>query len=1043
MIDVNQEQRRASNPLSSVWVSASAGSGKTKVLTDRVLNLLLLTGRPDKILCLTFTKAAAAEMSNRINGVLKKWVICTDSVLQEQLETLIGETPDPDMMARARRLFASVLEVPGGLKMMTIHAFAQSVLKRFPLEAGIPPNFDVADENMAQTLLKRCVDAVMNDDSLQDAFRILAPYKTQDDLISLLNELIDQREKLLALRGQGDFETLILKLKEYFNISKYHDENEIISEHFKPEEWPGIADELLTKNGTINRRKKKSPLAALAPLAEETSQNLRHWKLLELNRALLQLTYAILGRYQQEKQAIGVLDFADLIAATKRLLSRNHAAAWVLFKLDGGLDHILVDEAQDTSPDQWLIVQALAEEFFAGDDGHETVRTLFVVGDRKQSIFSFQGADPDVFEQMRQYFEHRITASENDFQNVPFNWSFRSTRPILEVVNRVLENDLARAGVLASGESAVHISFREQDAGLVEIWPLEEHQKTDEPEPWKPPVERTAPVSAATRLAHKIADQIADMIRRKEMLESVGRPVRAGDFLILVQRRTSFVPELVRCLKDRNVPVAGVDRLKLRDHIAVQDLMAAARFALLPEDDLNLACLLKSPLFRLTEDDLFQIAYNRGSKTVWDRVRELYPDTAARLMILLNRADKVPPYEFFAYLLGPFGGRQRFMARLGTEAGEALDEFLNFVLTFDQNETPSLQHFMDTVGQQKMEIKRDMDNGQQAVRIMTVHGSKGLQGRIVFLPQTRYIKPHNPPILWLQDKWPFWVPTKSVGTLKTEECQSQAAALERAENHRLLYVALTRASDRLYICGFNGGTTVQPDNWYDLVRQSLPYQPDADGVIRVKSPQTGKIKSDTDPETSAPVPLPAWALKTAPTEPIPPRPLAPSKPENTVEQNESPLAPGQSLALERGRFMHQLLQYLPTMNQDKWPAMIERLKPTGIDLPKNVIPLLTSPQFAPIFGPDSLAEVPIVGVWKNRVVSGQIDRLIVRSDSVWIVDFKTNLHVPETVEQVPMAYREQLRAYRALITNMYPDRTVQTFLLWTENMTLMEMPDEN
>ncbi len=1041
MIDINKEQRRASNPLASVWVSASAGSGKTKVLTDRVLNLLLMTGRPDKLLCLTFTKAAAAEMANRISDVLKKWAICSESELVAEIETLTGEIPEASVLTRARRLFAAVLEAPGGMKIMTIHSFCQSVLQRFPIEAHIPPNFEVMDEQGAQAILSVALQETLCQESYRDDLNLLARYTDEKRLIQLLQELLGERGKLTALLGKGSFKTVVHEIKRYFNIDKYQSEKQIISEEVNENEWADLKTTYLTKDETHIRSTYKEDATALR--VWDVHERVRNFQAVQLTEALLHLTFAIMTAYQSQKAALGVLDYDDLIDKTRALLAESGAAAWVLFKLDGGIDHILVDEAQDTNPDQWEIIRLLAEEFFAGEDHHDTIRTIFAVGDKKQSIYSFQGADPKEFERMRCYFEERIRGSENDFEVVPLNRSFRSTRAVLEVVNRVLANPAARVGVLERGEEAVHIAHRSEDAGLVEIWPLETAEKEDAVQPWKPPVERVEKSSAMRRLAERTADKIADMIRRREELPSAGRPVEAGDFLILVQRRNALVGELVRLLKERGVPVAGVDRLPLSAHIVAQDLMAAARFALLPEDDLNLACLLKSPLVKMGEEELFQAAYGREKASLWDRVQTLFPAAADKLRPLLTQSDKVPPYEFFAMILGPMGGRQAFIARLGEEANEALDEFLNLALSFEKEEVPSLQRFADWIGDRDIEIKRDMaQNGLNAVRIMTVHGSKGLQGNIVFLPQTRYVKRQRGNFLWLNGQLPFWIPKKALRSQITEALIDAQDQRDDEESRRLLYVALTRARDRLYICGYENRTKAQAGNWYDLIVSSLPQQADADGIIRIQSTQKRIVSSKSVKErTVADVILPAWA-KTAPApEPLPPRPLAPSRAVETVFETDSPLTSDQGKAMRRGAFIHQLLQYLPDVPVDKWDDVIRRLKPADIDVPNEIGEILRRPDFQILFGEKSLAEVPIVGVWENQGVSGQIDRIVVLPNEVWVIDFKTNRRVPRTTDDVPMAYRRQLEIYRGLIKNIFPDKLVRTYLLWTENLDLMEITE--
>ncbi len=1044
-IDINAEQRRASNPLNSVWVAASAGSGKTKVLTDRVLNLLLLYGKPEKLLCLTFTKAAAAEMANRINDTLKLWTVLSDEELVAYIEKLNGEKPKTETLNRARQLFAKVLETPGGMKIMTIHSFCQSVLKRFPLEAGITPHFEVVDDNGAKKLVEDAIRMTLTDSQFDTELERLSDYLDETGLVDLFEAILSERDKTAALMERFPTkEGLKDSLKKRFNLEKYPTEKDIILEDFSLEEFETNCETFIKKDGGIYKKYEAEP-AAVTTL--EILERIKLFKNIENTVALFTLAFTVLKNYTHLKTVDALLDYDDLIRHTKNLLQRSTMSAWVLYKLDGGIDHILVDEAQDTNPDQWRIIQLLTEEFFAGlgkESPDDITRTVFAVGDKKQSIFSFQGAEPAEFERMRYYFFDKVTDAQKLFETVPLNLSFRSTRPVLELVNLVLNNPVARAGVALPKEDVEHFAFRDKDAGLVEIWPVEEPAETDKPEPWKQPVERIENPAAVTRLAERIAAHIKKLLDTGEILESQGRPIEPGDFLILVQRRERFIVELVRLLKIYNIPVAGIDRLKLMEHIAIQDLIAMARFALLPEDDLNLACLLKSPLVRLSEDDLFQAAYNRGSDTLWKRVQKCFPDVAERLRVLLNLADTMPVFEFFAYILGPLKGRQHFVARLGTEANEALDEFLNLTLSFEQTQPPSLQSFLHWLSNREIEIKRDMEQGMNAVRIMTVHASKGLQGNIVFLPDTRRVPGRKDTLFWTKENLPLWRAKADLNTSELTDITDADYAEKMDEYRRLLYVALTRAKDRLYICGWDTSKRSKKDNgnWYDLIVQSIgAIQPDADGIIRIKSVQERLNVTQTVTVTSSEEPeiLPVYLTKTAPMEPTPPHPLMPSKPKLTEVQTESPLTPDQEAAMRRGTFLHKLLQYLPDIAPEKRKTAAAALTPPGIVVPDSLFDIFNVPAFKDVFCPDSLAEVPVVGVLDGRVISGQVDRLVITPNEVLIIDFKTNRNVPSMREKVPAVYVNQMETYKALLKKIFPDKIVKSYLLWTETLTWIEI----
>ena len=811
--DPNVAQRQASDPTASVWVGASAGSGKTKVLTDRVLRLMLAGTPPARILCLTFTKAAAAEMAIRINRTLGLWATLPDDGLEDRLADLCGERPSVEARLNARRLFAQVVDCPGGMKIQTIHAFCQSLLRRFPLEAELAPHFDVMDDRTADGLLTEARDAVLHagrtepDRPLGRAMARLTADLNAEDFAGLLAELAGQRgqiEKLLE--SHGGLDGLVDAIHDTLNVPPGVTEESILAhachdDRCDPpalreacralsggsagdqergiaiQQWLDAADRrvrafeaykrlFLTAEGsprkTLITKKPATAcpqaLAALQKEAErlvEIAERVKAAGVAASTTALLTLAQAMLEAYRERKAARALLDYDDLILAANRLLGGKDGTAarvpWVLYKLDGGLDHILIDEAQDTNPDQWAIVAALAGEFFAeleaaAPDGK--IRTVFAVGDEKQSIFSFQRADPAEFARMRCHFQDKAETAERLWSGVDLDISFRSTSAVLETVDAVFAIDRARDGVASDASPVIrHRAFRRGQAGLVELWPPVKPAEVVETTAWAPPVAREATDSPSARLASVIAATVHRWIDSGERLEAKGRPVQPGDVMVLVRRRTAFVTELVRALKDRGVPVAGVDRMVLTEQLAVMDLVALADFLLLPDDDLTLATVLKGPLIGLTEEELFRVAHGRRG-TLWRALvalAETEPDfRPARRYLgdLLARTDFSAPYELFAGLLNrpcpadTRSGRRAILKRLGPDAQDPLEEFLAVCLAFEKTEPPSLQNFLAWLAASDAEIKRELEQGGGTVRIMTVHGSKGLQAPIVFLPDT-------------------------------------------------------------------------------------------------------------------------------------------------------------------------------------------------------------------------------------------------------------------------------------------------------------------
>lgn len=1127
--DPNELQRTAAAPDASAWVAASAGSGKTKVLSDRVLNLLLNGTPPEKILCLTFTRTAAAEMANRVTEILSKWATAEDDVLERDLESLSGKAPKPSEKEKARCLFARLLDAPGGINIMTIHGFCQSLLKRFPLEAGVSPQFDVLDEQGTLELMEQAEEetlanpafakdldliALMTDDKgFSDLLKELSFFK--NDLEALLSQypkgdaLKSEYERVLGLPNDATQESLIAEFcrpddKRKADLKKaaeiliagksvsVRENGEIIKSFVNADENKRIEscfDYLtcfLTKDLTNIRKRltNKNSAAAQEIMQNEAERALKlHNDLnaetvLRGSLALSGIGMQIIKRYDELKKERSVADYDDLISAARRLLEKSGAAAWVLFKLDGGIEHILVDEAQDTSPEQWAVVKSLAEEFFSGEGASKAKRTVFAVGDKKQSIYSFQGADPDEFERMRAFFRQKAKDARQAWHDVPMYISFRSTPAVIEAVNRTLKNPVAARGVVDEGEDATHLSWRKGEAGLVEIWPTEKTKTDDTPQMYTKPVEQIVVKNASSRLAGKIAKKIADMIKAKEILPSVNRPIQAGDVLVLVRRRNSFVEELSRELKAADVPVSGVDRLKITSHIAVQDLMALGDFLLLPEDDLALATVLRSPLCNVSEDDLFHLACGRRPQSLLTRLARHKNETDtdlgkayAFLSDLLNCCDKMPPFELYSYVLGACQKKKAFLSRLGMQAADALDEFLTLALNRDKADTPSLQNFLKYLRQNEIEIKRDPDQKNfDAVRIMTVHASKGLQAPVVFLPDTRRYKKHTSRLLRLNGtKLPVWVPKKDFHCEDTLKTQTTLQEKELDEYRRLLYVAMTRAADRLYLCGWDGKMNPPDGNWYDLIRSSLILDDSGNNPV-----YAGNVKEINDPMFDEPVlrlksersialnrdvpalseengeEMPECLLRPAPEEPEPPSPLTPSKPEIEEPSFLSPLSPERQKAAKRGLMIHTLLETLPYIKDcDRFDAalrlMQKRMPETTEEerskIVSDVLNILNSNDFKFLFSETSLSEVPVSGVVKNKVINGRIDRLAITKDQVLIADYKSNRRIPQSAEEIPEAYIAQAKAYAQVLEKIYPDKKIRSFLIWTEEAKLWEITD--
>jgi len=1132
-VDAHAAQRRAAAPGASAWVSASAGTGKTKVLTDRLLGLMLEGSDPARILCLTFTRAAAAEMANRLNERLADWATLPHDAFVEELRALTGRDPDEARLARARQLFARVLDTPGGVKIATIHAFCQALLRRFPLEADVSPEFAVLDERGAREALLEAAESVIvaareekDGGGLAEALAVVAGHVAEERFGMLMSALAGERGRLrraledgcaalrdrlctaLSLAGETSLEGVIAA----FCAAGAGDEaglraaatalaagsptdrerGDIISEwclaleqrHRMLEAYTGayLTDDGDTRKILITRGAAQAAACDVCAVLTAEAERVKTFReaqaaavLVEATCALTRLGEALIAAYDERKRTQGVLDYEDLVTKALGLLRRPGVAPWVLFKLDGGLDHILIDEAQDTNPDQWEIVAALAEEFFAGEGAADRTRTIFGVGDAKQSIYSFQGADPHAFLRMRRHFETRIVAAGQEWHAVPLEISYRSTEPVLRAIDAIFRREEAREGVALDGSEIRHVASRVGQAGLVELWPPVTPQPDETPDPMALPVMRRRVAEPRTRLADALAATIRSWLDRGEVLEARGRPIRPGDIMVLVRRRNEFVGELLRALKQRNVPVAGADRLILTEQLAVQDLVALGRFLLFPDDDLTLAAVLKGPLFAIDEETLFDLAYARGRERLWDRLRGRASANVAlrqaseRLSALLARADFVPPYELYAEILGAEGGRRALLERLGPEAEDPVEEFLALTLAYEREHAPSLQGFLRWLVAGDTEVKRDFGaRPRDEVRILTVHGAKGLEAPIIFLPDTMQLPKPPETLLWTErEALPLWRPraefTVPVYTAEREAVRRR----ELQEYRRLLYVGLSRAQDRLYVCGWQTRIAPKEMCWHALCRAGLaeiatPFEFDATALIG-RDGWSGEGLRLADAQTASPIlelpaeiarlgrSLPSWVRKPPPSEPDPPKPLFPSRASEAEPPVFSPLGMGGHDRFKRGLLVHRLLQGLPELPAEQHEEAARRFLALPAhslraeeqdELRRETLAVLRQPEFAAIFGPGSQAEVPLVGLVEGHVLSGQIDRLVVEETRVLIVDFKTLRSPPATEAEVSPLYLRQLALYRAALARIYPGHEIRCALLWTEGPRLMPISPE-
>ena len=1098
----SQRQNQASDPGGSTWLSANAGSGKTRVLTDRVARLLLDGVPPENILCLTYTKAAASEMQNRLFKRLGEWAMLDDVKLSGELAE-IGETAQPDLPL-ARTLFAHAIETPGGLKIQTIHSFCSALLRQFPLEAGVSPQFRELDESSSSHLIDEVLDematsadptlapisAIFSGDSLtdlamsvishQDAFSKdlsaadifgrfgLRPELTPNDIVDAAvapgdGDLIQRILPILQTGGKLDV-SAAKKLSSVSNPAQYGDLTALESTFLSGEK---AKEPFSSKAGKFpSKPLRNGPLSSLVPALDALMDRVAQVREVRISYELARRTTALhafarnfLTAYRSAKQDRAVLDFDDLIRHARDLLTVRDAAEWVLYRLDGRIDHILVDEAQDTNPSQWQVIEALAREMSSGHGARDNAqRSLFVVGDRKQSIYSFQGADPRAYEAMKD----KLSAHLRDggaMSPLELEYSFRSSHAILSTVDTVFTGDFAEG----LGQDIKHRAFHDHMPGRVDLWPAVAKPDVEEMPAWYDPVDRIAANNPAVILADIIAARLKAMLESGTIPAENGlrRRIMPGDILILVQGRGLLFDQIIRACKATQLKIAGADRLKIAAELAVKDLLALMSFLALPEDDLSLAAALKSPLFGWDEKMLFDLAHARENRYLWAELRQRRDDfreTVDRLDMLRGQTDFRRPYELLELILTQMGGRRNLLARLGPEAEDGINELLSQALAYEQEAVPSLTGFIARARSENIEIKRQSDTSGELIRVMTVHGAKGLESPIVILPDTmRADTPRQSTILRDTDGTALWSVAKPETPSVMLAARAAREAADTEERRRLLYVAMTRAEVWLIVCGVENARS-SGATWHSMVKDGMV----AAGAVAMDFPtgqglrishadwDTGAMKDDansgTDKAESIEFRFDPATAPAAVDRPKSPSDLGGAKIVGAASQIDD-----EDAALRKGRQIHLLLEHLPSVDPTERRSFGHSLLSRGPDrasgpeaqsLLDEALGVLMRAELAHIFAPDTFAEVDITAFIEplDARISGTIDRLIVGPDLVQVVDFKTNQVVPEAPEDTPEGVLRQMGAYLNAVEQIYPNREAELSILWTATAALMVLP---
>ncbi|MCI5049477.1 MAG: double-strand break repair helicase AddA [Rickettsiales bacterium] len=1110
---MTESQQLAANPDHSVWLSAHAGTGKTKVLIDRVMRILLRGDEPSSILCITYTKAAAAEMQHRLRNKLSDWTMCSDVALEKELKELLGQPPSDSERARARQLLCELLDDAYGVRIQTIHAFCQSLLGKFPVEAGIMPHANLMDDRTEAELLQEAKQYLIEqigdahcDKVLKAAFLDLATGLSDQGLNDLLDSICRAHKRFRYLFGaEPSLDTISENIYQALDADASISADVLLrdySDYSDGQRLTELADKLIGKSGEklaasirvwlqsdqsegatleyvsawltdkgepykVNsialKAFRESHPDLLTFIEDELARSVRFFQslqTLQVAQFSVSATYVasgLLSLFEQLKIQRGAMSYDDIIVHAQSLLEQEGISSWVLEKLDQKLTHFLVDEAQDTAPDQWALVFALVKELFDKSVDESGRRSLFVVGDEKQSIYRFQGADPKGFKLWRNVYSSFHKEHGKAFNVRSLDRSFRSSAAILDIVDHVAD----QCGFKTQDDKPIHHEVHHVGrAGHVEIFPVKFQEATDVPLY----TELEKPLHDSLHVAAELADQIAVDIRswldNERILEAKGRPVKPSDILILLQQRNPLAALLISALRKHGVPVAGGDRLKLNDHIAVKDLLAVAEWSLLPQDSLKLATVLKGPWFQFSEDDLYKLAAHRGDVSLWHTLQHEKKEVSARLLEMKSRCLHDVPFAWIDWMLRDQGGMAACKTYLGDEVEDLFDELLSQAVLFEEAHQPMMPLFMKWLRASDQDIKRELEQSSNTVRVMTVHGAKGLQAPIVMLPDTtRTVRQKNQSIWWVRHADEFFpiVPPVGAKSACLSGIKKDDAELQEEESKRLLYVALTRAESELYIYGYLRGKNVSDSAWYSYIHSAVKAHPDCqsveEGHLRITHAQTAEVKIDDESaERELSDPPDWWGASVPIWEPI--KIISPSKIGPSEEKVYDGDGSGSALAIARGNLTHRLLQWLPSTEQsiskddllflaNQWAE--DEVKHHCDAIVDEVMTTWQSDECSVLFGVEAHSEVSLVGKYKAKdgtyyPISGQIDKLVVLPDRLIVADFKSNRNIPDSVEAVDGLYLRQLAMYDVLLRSLYPDREIQCALVWTAGAQWMDIP---
>ncbi len=1139
-ININQEelkqtiklQQEASDPKRSVFVAASAGSGKTKILTDRVLRLLLTGSTPNQILCLTFTKVAAFEMKHRIYKELGNWSIINENDLSNRIFNLTAQKPSKSLLKKARNLFVSILDDFEGIKINTIHAFCQGLMARFPLESEIKPNFSIIDSQIENKLLLQAKDMLLKEaltnESLKQKIQSISSNLNEEGFLDIILELINKRSDLEStieeLSGLNNLNNILLlifnskdkdkeiiynlinnpdqdsnfnvkSLKEIANIAKDSDKisdknyyNSTINYLKNPNE-DNFAEYI---NGFFTQKKeaRKNIITKFVSIKYENAsqiiklesdrlasiiEEINSFYIANLTIDLLEIANKMLQFYSNLKNSNNYLDYSDLISKSVKLLNNKENSQWIKYKLDGAIEHILVDESQDTNNNQWQIIKAVSDDFFNENKTEEgQKRTIFIVGDNKQSIYSFQGADPGIFSNVFSYYQNKLKLANQEISNISLNNSFRSRRNILKLVDNIFQNEKYKKAI-SPINMVKHNPIKIQENGKVELWPIinvkkkKEEYKNDFS--WKINVRPSNTLNSKELLAKLIAKKIKSWIVTKKIIKSENRVIQPRDIMILIKNRTNNLGNLIiENLQKEGIAVNGGDKIELFNNILIKDLLTIARFLLLPEDDLNLATLLKSPLLEISEEDLFELCQVKNQKEIYlFQALKLSkkPNIIKALEFLSDmenfyQRNTYEIYLLFLHILENKNKKAKIIAHFGEESKEIIHQFLNLCINFEESDSIGLESFISDIDNSSLRINIDSINNEfNQVKITTIHSAKGLESKIIILADSfhshiqKYGSNKNK-ILWLnKDNLKIPIYKASKDSQLTNDIKKHNLKIKEEEYLRLLYVAITRAEEEIYITGF--GENATDDCWYNLIKnygliEAKTKESDFRNLLNIKEDDftqnneilyfedenqntTNEITLKDNQENNQNYKIPDFLTKKAETE-LFQNIIYPSTIDKTSYNNIT-----QANNVNFGNIIHKILElFIKKLKNNNILLKIEKhlnqhYKELESAEKKEIlrqIKILSIDKKFEFLRINKLeTEIPIFSNIDNQIISGKIDLLVIKQDEIIIIDYKSNKINKEEINEIAKKYQNQLELYRVIIQEIYPDKKIKSAIIWT------------